>query len=301
MGFRLATATEDFGADLRSAVRLAAAQPVQGLRLNARTEVRAADYSESALRQLRHHVEEHQLKVAGLYYPSRHALADTDSLEQRLDGIRAACSTARKLGTSEVIIRVGRLPDPSKAAPESLQKSPSSDNVDSLLFPFSFAPSGAAAGGPRQPSPADQFNQLSEILNDLAAHASRYGATLQLIIAGCEQDRIEELLSRVQAGPVGLVFDPGACVMSAANPVTFYRAIWQHVGYIRLRDAQKDVDGGGIETAFGDGAVDWLELAAVLVEANPDVWMCLERTGGDQRAADAADAVRRFRSLLPIA
>lgn len=301
MGFRLATATEDFGTDLRSAIRLAAGQQVQGLRLNARTEVRAAEFSDSALRQLRHHVEEHQLKVAGLYYPSRHSLADAESLEQRLDGIRAACGIVRKLGTSEVLIRVGRLPDPSIAAPEPSPNTPSNDNVDSLLFPFSFAPSATTAGRTRQPSPADQFNQLCEILCDLASHASRYGATLQLIIAGCEPDRIRQLLSRVQAGPVGLVFDPGACVMSATNPVTFYRSLWQQVGYIRLRDAQKDVDGGGIEAAFGDGAVDWLELAAVLVEANPESWMCLERTGGDQRAADVADAVRRFRSLLPIA
>jgi len=301
MGFRLATATEDFGTDLRLAIRLAAGQQVQGLRLNARTEVRAADFSDSALRQLRHHVEEHQLKVAGLYYPSRHAIADAESLEQRLEGIRAACGIARKLGTSEVIIRVGRIPDPSQAAPEPSPNMPSNDNVDSLLFPFSFAPSAFSAGGTRQPSPADHFSQLCEILNDLAGHASRYGAALQLIIAGCDPDRVRQLLSRIQAGPVGLVFDPGACIMSAANPVAFYRSTWQNVGYIRLRDAQKDVDGGGIETSFGDGAVDWLELAAVLVEANPDAWMCLERTGGDQRAADVADAVRRFRSLLPIA
>lgn len=301
MAFRLATATEDFGTDLRSAIRLAAEQPVQGLRLNARTEVRAADFSESALRQLRHQVEEHQLRVAGLYYPSRHALADTASLEQRLDGIRAACGIVRKLGTSEVIIRVGRLPDPAQSSPAPAVDTPTNENVDSLLFPFSFAPGAAASSVRREPSPAEQFDVLCEILNDLAGHASRHGAQLQLIIAGCEQERMRLLLSRVQSGPVGFVFDPGACVMSGVNPVSFYRSIWQQVGYIRLRDAQKDVDGGGIETAFGDGTVDWIELAAVLVEANPVTWMCLERTGGDQRAADTADAVRRFRSLLPMA
>ena len=301
MAFRLATATEDFGVDLRSAIRMAAEQPVQGLRLNARTEVRAADFSESALRQLRHQVEEHQLKVAGLYYPSRHSLADAASLEQRLDGIRAACGLVRKLGTSEVIIRVGRIPDPSQTAAEPAKDAPTNENVDSLLFPFSFARRTATDGGRRESTPAEQFETLCEILNDLAASASRYGAVLQLVIASCELDRIRQLLARVQSGPVQLVFDPGACVMLGANPVAFYRSIWQHVGYIRLRDAQKDVDGGGIETAFGDGTVDWQELTAVLVEANPTAWMCLERSGGDQRAADTADAVRRFRSLLPIA
>lgn len=301
MGMRLSLATEDFGGELRLAIRQAAQQPVHGLRLNARTEVRAADFSESALRQLRHFVEEHQLRVAGLYYPARHSLTDAASLEQRLDGIRGACGIVRKLGTSEVLIRVGRIPDPSAAEIPASAEGPDNSNVDTLLNPFSFAPSGMLRAGRREPTPAEQFELLCEILNDLAGHASRHGAVLQLIISGCEVDRQQLLLSRIQSGPVGLVFDPAACVMSGASPVSFFRSVWEQVGYIRLRDAQKDVDGGGIETAFGDGVVDWQELTAVLIEANRDVWTCLERTGGDQRASDVADAVRRFRSLLPMA
>lgn len=300
MGFRLALATEDFHDDLRTAIRLAAQQPVHGLRLNARSEVRAADFSESALRQLRHFVEEQQLKVAGLYYPARHSLADATSLEQRLDGIRAACGIVRKLGTEDVLIRIGRIPDPAQTSAPSPSSAPDNSSVDSLLNPFSFAPTGLPGTVNREPTAAEQFDSLCEILNDLAGHASRFGAVLQLIISGCEVDRIQQLTSRVQSGPVGLVFDPAACVMAGVSPVNYFRSIWQQVGYVRLRDAQKDVDGGAIETAFGDGVVDWQELTAVLMEANQPVWMCLERTGGDQRAADAEDALRRFRSLLPI-
>jgi sugar phosphate isomerase/epimerase len=301
MGFRLALATEDFHDDLRTAIRFAAQHPIQGLRLNARSEVRAADFSESALRQLRHFVEEQQLKVAGLYYPARHSLADPTSLEQRLDGIRAACEIVRKLGTAEVLIRVGRIPDPAQTNSPAAAPGPDNSSVDSLLNPFSFAPTGLLGTAQREPTPAEQFDSLCEILNDLAGHASRFGAVLQLIVSGCEVDRMQQLTTRVQAGPVGLVFDPAACVMAGGSPVHVFRSIWQQVGYIRLRDARKDVDGGAIETAFGDGVVDWQELTAVLMEANHPVWMCLERTGGDQRAADAEDAVRRFRSLLPIA
>ena len=86
MGLRMAVATEDFGHPLRQAIRLAAQNPVQGLRLNARSEVKASEFTETGLRQLRHYVAEHQMQVAGLYYPSRHALADPQSLDQRLDG-----------------------------------------------------------------------------------------------------------------------------------------------------------------------------------------------------------------------
>jgi hypothetical protein len=68
MALRLAVATEDFGQPLRQAIVQAALNPVQGLRLNARTEVRAEEFSDSALRQLRHYVDEHQMRVAGLMY-----------------------------------------------------------------------------------------------------------------------------------------------------------------------------------------------------------------------------------------
>jgi len=58
MAIRLALATEDFGQPLRQAIRQAAQFRVQGLRLNARTEIGAADLTDTGLRQLRLFVEE---------------------------------------------------------------------------------------------------------------------------------------------------------------------------------------------------------------------------------------------------
>ena len=38
---------------------------------------------------------------------------------------------------------------------------------------------------------------------------------------------------------------------------------------------------------------------ATLVEANLQTWVCVERTGGDQRNDDVRDAIRRIEQLLP--
>jgi sugar phosphate isomerase/epimerase len=298
MGLRMAVATEDFGHPLRQAIRLAAQNPVQGLRLNARSEVKASEFTETGLRQLRHYVAEHQMQVAGLYYPSRHALADPQSLDQRLDGIRATLGLTRRLGTSELLLRVGRIPDPAMIEPESAEGTPDNANVDSLRNPFSFAPS-AATFNAKQPSEAQQFHLLCEILNDLANEANHQGAVLQLILSSYESSRIQALLSAVTKGPVGLVFDSATCVMSGRSPVSVFREWYSHVGYVRLRDARKDVDGGGIEVAYGEGAVDWTELPAVLTEAESQAWVCVERTGGDQRAEDVLHAVRSMKAMLP--
>ncbi len=299
MTLRLAVATEDFGQPLRQAILLAAQNPVQGLRLNTRTEVRPEEFSDTALRQLKHTVEEHQLRVAGLMYSSRHSLQDPQHLDQRLDGIRAAMMLVRKLGTTELLVRVGRIPDPDQQQAESARGGPTNDDVDSLRNPFSFAPSAQALMSATGSSEARQFELLCDIVNDLIAYGSRHGATLQLQLAAFDTERITRLLSRTTAGPVSLVFDPATCIMTGGSPVKLFRDLYRHVGYIRARDAQKDVDGGGIEMPLGDGSVDWTELLPTLGEAEYSGWFCIERTGGDQRVEDVRAAVRRIRQLLP--
>lgn len=299
MSLRLAVATEDFGQPLRTAIALAAKNPVRGLRFNARTELRSEDFGDTALRQLRLYVEEHQMKVAGLMYSSRHSLYDESSLDQRLAGIRSAMEMVRRLGTSEVLIRVGRIPNPEGAETSSEKKQPTNSNVDSLLNPFSFAPS-AALRPKFGPTEAQQFNMLCDILNDLAGFATHHGAVLQLQLSSFEHDRISKLLARVSAGPVSLVFDPATCVMTGTDAVSVFRDLYQRVGYIRIRDARADVDGAGIEVPFDEGTVNWVELIPTLIEADYSGWACIERTGGEQRSDDVNAAVARLRRLLPM-
>ena len=168
MTLRLAVATEDFGNPLRQAIEQAAKNKIQGLRLNARTEVRAEDFSDTALRQLKHYVAEHQLSVAGLMYSSRHAIYDEQHLEQRLDGIRAALTLVRKLGTSELLVRIGRIPDPGSATPVTKLGAPTDTNVDSLRNPFSFAPAVSTLQSAAT-TDAQKFQLLCDILNDLSS------------------------------------------------------------------------------------------------------------------------------------
>ena len=298
MALKLAVATEDFGQPLRQAIARAAKNRVQGLRLNARTEVRAEDFSDTALRQLKHYVAEHQLSVAGLMYSARHVIYEEQNLDQRLDGIRSAMTLVRKLGTSELLVRVGRIPDPESASPAPGPNTPTNNDVDSLTNPFSFAPAASALRLACK-SEAQQFQLLCDILNDLSSYGNRYGAVLQLQFSSFEPERIQNLLRHVTGGAVGVVFDPASCVMNGSPPVRAFRDIYRHVGYVRLRDAQKDVDGGGVEVSFGEGSVDWTELLPTIVEANLPVWVCVERTGGDQREDDVRDAVNRIDRLLP--
>jgi sugar phosphate isomerase/epimerase len=298
MRFRLAVATEDFGDELRAAILSAARQQsISGLRLNARTEVRPGEFSETALRQLRLLVQEHQLQVAGLIFPTRHALQETEHLEQRLEGIRRTLPMVRKLGTTELLLRVGRIPDPADTGAVATS-APTNDQVDSLLNPFSYAPATTPVIRSSE-TPAGRFAMLRDILSDLAAQAGREGVILQLILSQFHAERMRQLQDTVTSGPLQFVLDPAACIMSGANPVQLFRDHFTRFGYVRLRDALVDVDGAGTEVPLGDGNADWPELLATVVESGYSGWMCLERLGGDQRAADVQLGLERLQPLLP--
>ena len=278
MSLRLAVATEDLNASLKKAIGLAAASEVHGVRLNSRSEVSAAESTESSIRQIMLYVKERQMKVAGLLCPTRHALYDSEYLEPRLDVIRKSMTLARKLEAGDLLVRCGRIPDP-EATPAPTAAAP---GIDDLANPFSLASSQAVSG----PAPASQFVQLCEILNDLTRHGNHVGCTLNLQLSAYNQPLVKRLLAEVKAGPLSIAFDTATAVMTAAPVVGTFRDLYRHVGYVRARDALSDVDGAGVEVAHGDGVVDWISFLATLEESDYTGWVCAERSGGDQRAEE---------------
>lgn len=294
MSLRLAVATEDFGTPLKKAIGLASECEVPGLRLNCRSEVTAADSTESSLRQILLYVRERKMKVAGLFCPTRHALYDPEYLEPRLDTIRKSMTMARKLETSELLVRCGRIPDPeATTSPGKIAEV----SIDDQANPFSFAsPSSQSTS----PTSASEFSTLCEILNDLTQHGNHVGCTLNLVLATYDLPLVQRLLNEVRSGPVNIVFDPATAVMTAAKVNQTFRNIYQQVGYIRARDAIRDIDGAGIEVGLGDGTVDWAELMPTLSEADYSGWICVERTGGDDRADDVRRGVSLLKNLIPL-
>ncbi|MEZ6062504.1 MAG: sugar phosphate isomerase/epimerase [Planctomycetaceae bacterium] len=298
MSLRLAVATEDFGASLRRAIVQAAKAQVRGIRLNARTEVNPKHTTDSALRQLAHYVGEQQMQIAGLICPTKHALSDPEFLEERLDLIRRAMALARKLNTVELLIRCGRIPDPETS--EEREPLPSNSDVESLANPFSFAGS-TGRSTKTVASSSQKFAMLSEIVSDLARHGNHVGCVPHLQFAAYDVALIRKLLASVNTGPVAIAFDPATAVMTGSDVVTAFRDLYNDVGYIRARDAIRDVDGAGVEVPVGDGNVDWTEFLPTLAEADFSGWVCVERTGGDDRANDVLAGVARMKKLIPQA
>lgn len=290
MSLRLAVATEDFDASLKKAIGLAGTTEVSGLRLNSRSDVPADSATASSIRQILLYVKEHQMSVAGLTCPTRHALYAPDYLEPRLEIIRQSMSLARKLETSELLVRCGRIPDPDA---ESATQTPVS--IDDKANPFTFSRDTVET-----PSPASEFSLLCEILNELTQHGNHVGCVLQLQLSTYSPPGlIKRLLSEITAGPLQFVFDPATAIMTGSDPTTTFRDFYQNIGYVRARDALKDIDGAGVEVGVGDGNVDWTQLLPTLYEADYQSWLCVERTGGDNRAEDVRRGVSHLKALIP--
>lgn len=67
---------------------------------------------------------------------------------------------------------------------------------------------------------------------------------------------------------------------------------------MQLRDGLKDFAGGGDEVPVGQGVVDWIELLALLSEADYRGWLTAVRTQGNDRAADMTRAIQHVGRVL---
>ncbi len=120
---RLALPTFLAPAPLRASLALVADAGADGVRLDLRTELRAADLSATAVRELRRRIAEHGLAVGPAVFPTRGALHEEDRLEERVAGVTAALRLAADLGCDTLSLRPFRLPRPAGRPATALPRS----------------------------------------------------------------------------------------------------------------------------------------------------------------------------------
>ena len=143
-------------APLRRALDLVADAGADGVRLDLRTELKAADLSATAVRELRHRIAEHGLKAGPAVYPTRGALHEGDRLEERLAGFAAALKLAADLGCKTLSARAFRLP--AEGSPELVR-------LAEVLADLARA--GSRLGAIPCVTPAGDADRWADLLNDV--------------------------------------------------------------------------------------------------------------------------------------
>ena len=113
-------------------------------------------------------------------------------------------------------------------------------------------------------------------------------------------EQVAQLLSGVTEGPIGVNFDPAVQVMSGHDPVAAVAPLHNFLAQVQVRDAVSDIDGLGVEVAVGRGEVVWDEFLALIDETGYRGWFSIDRTGGDDRAGDAARAVSYLKQVSRV-
>lgn len=256
---RRAVACRCLPTPLRQSIRAAVEIGATGIQFNVRQELRPADLSDSGRRQLLHDLEIEGVTISSLSFPTRRSLYDPEQLEARISGLKQTLEFAYQLRVPVVVARVGVIPQ-------------DRDSAD--------------------------FKSLLEVLNEVARHANRVGATLAITPTRDSAADLKGVIAQVKDGLVGINFDPAVFAMCGRDAIAAFRELHKDILHITARDGVRDIDGSGQEVVLGRGDVDWPELLALLTEADYRGWITVDRSNSDHMTRDAERALAYLKNAV---
>lgn len=257
IGVRIAIQTKCLAQPLRQALHTAGRLEADGVQIDLRQELPVAELSDTAIRQLRKMLDDLNLRVGSVAFPTRRGFANPDQLERRIEATLQAMHAASRLGARVMLVMLGPCP-----APESAERA-----------------------------------TLLEALGTLSSNGNRLGVelALQTTAAASELEQLLGELPEGTLGldvnPAELVLQsksPREFVQRLGSRVTHLFANDAVRGFGST---------GGGEVELGRGAADFPELLAMLEEHGYRGWATIERHGSRQPAVDVENAVRFLHSL----
>lgn len=240
---------------MTTAARLGAA----GVELDARTELRPNEISQTGLRELHKLLSDRNLRVSAFAFPTRRGYDVPDDLEQRVLATQEAMRFAANLRSEVVIVRVGRVPaDADHAA----------------------------------------FGRQVEALTALGIFGDRLGVRLAMQTADVSPPDLLRLLKALPEQSTGIDLHPSGLIRGGHSPREAVELLGPHVLHVHACDAVRDVaTRTAVEVELGRGAADFPELLGRLTECDFRGWVTIERHDSANPLADIENAVQFLRSL----
>jgi len=197
IGSRLALQTRCLAQSLKQALHTASRLGYDGVQIDARTELPAGELSDTGLRELRKLLNDLNLRVSSVAYPTRRGLADPADLQRRIEATMAAMRMGSRLGAGVIVVPTGPLP-----------------GVDS-----------------------PQRSVLVESLEALAAWGSRQGVTLALASPDSAPGDVAELLGALPEGLAGADLNPADLIRRGRSPRQFASELRGRIVHVYANDA----------------------------------------------------------------
>jgi sugar phosphate isomerase/epimerase len=265
---RIAIHTASLREPLRKALVSAAQLGAEAVEIDAPSQLRPSELSQTGRRQLRKMLDDLNLRVAAIGFYTRRGYDAPDDLDRRVAATKEAMQMAYVLGCNLVINQVGNVP-----SAEAL-----SENGD--------------------PAEHVRLQRLVEALTDLGHFADRCGARLAAETGTESGEDLARLLASVPEGSLAVSFDPGNLIINGFSPLKAIHALGPHIAHFHVRDGVRDLARGrGLEVPVGRGTADFPQLLASLEEYDYRGYLSLLRSHCEDPAGEFALAIEYLRNL----
>ncbi len=255
IGIQLASLREPFKKALLTAARLGA----DAVEIDARAEIKPADMSRTAIRQVRKMLEDANLRVSAVTFQTRRGYNVREDLDRRVEATKEAMQMAYDLGASIVVNQIGRVP--------SEQTGP-------------------------------EWDMLVQALADLGRHAQKVGAILAARTGSEDAAQLAALIAALPPESIGVDLDPGNLIINGFSASHAVQQLGPHIRHVHARDGVRDLAiGRGLEVPLGRGSVDFPEILGVLEEHEYHGYLTVQRDQAQDPSAEIEQAVMYLRNL----
>ena len=244
---------------LKKAIAAASQMGAKAVEIDARTQLKPSDLTQTATREIRKLLEDYGLKVSAIGFPTRRGYATPDDLEARVSGTKAALRMAYQLGASVVINDIGRVP---------------------------------------QDQQSREWQTLIEVLTDLGNYSHQAGAWLAARTSSASGTDLKQLIHALPDGALSIDFDPAGLILHGHSPAETITELARHVVHIHARDAVGERGGGrGQEVTLGRGLADFPYLLAAMEDYQYRGFVTVERQNADDPLFEVEQGVKYLRNL----
>ena len=257
-GLRVGVQLTGLRLPFKEALHVAARMGADAIEIDARYELKPSDLVGTALRQVRKLLEDLNLQVASVRYPTRRGYECEDELERRIDGTKQAMKMAHDLGARVVVNHVGSIPESTE-------------------------------------DPA--FQLMRTVLSDLGTYSHRIGAFLGCETGAESLPRLASLLDSLPDGCIGVTLNPGNLLVNGFD-LHDLQSIAKHVLLVHAKDGVKDkARGRGTEVPLGRGMAEFPEIVAILEEFRFAGYFVVERDNAKNPLEEISMAVQFLKNI----
>jgi sugar phosphate isomerase/epimerase len=250
--------TRSFRQPFKQALHTAARLGADGVEIDARNELRPGELSGTGLREFHKLLEDLNLRVSAVAFPTRRGYDDADDLERRVQATLAALRFAHELRAEVVVNRAGVIPE---------------DTSDS------------------------RFVRLVEALTAIGAYGEKVGVRLAAQTGGERPQDLARLIGALPEHTAGVDLYPAGLIVGGQSPRAAVEILGPHVLHVHACDAIRDAAGRAKEVELGRGSAELPELLGQLTEFDYRGWVTIERRDSADPIMEIENAVAYLRAL----